>query len=128
MKTSAELALTISDAVAWKSLAHLISRFNFNEHEGQIILGGMPRASYYKGLKQHQGKLTRDNKERISLLLGIYKALRILFIDSKQALSWIDRNNTLAPFNGMTPRAFIMEGSLIRLFEVRKFLDFWRGY
>lgn len=128
MQTQLNSAKNIPDAVAWKSFMQLVKRFNFDEHEGMILLGNIPRSSYYKGIKKYEGRLSRDEKERISLLLGIYKDLRILFVDSAQAMSWINRPNTLPPFNGMTPRAYLMEGSLIRLAEIRRFLDFWRGY
>jgi hypothetical protein len=128
MKTSTQFALSIPNEVAWKALKHLVERFNFNKEEALTVMGGMAASSYYKGISQYQGNLTRDEKERISLLLGIYKDLRILFVDSNQAMSWIDRENNLPPFNGFTPRTYIMEGSLMRLAEVRRFLDFWRGY
>ncbi len=117
----------VSDKVAWKALQNLVQRFNFTEAEGKVLMGEMPRSTYLKGIHKHIGKLNRDQKERISYLLGIYKALRILFTDSAQALTWIDRNNTLPPFNGMAPRQYMMQGSLVRLADIRKFLDFWRG-
>lgn len=118
----------VSDKAAWKSLQNLIERFHFNESEGKILMGDMPRSTYFKGIKEHCGKLNRDQKERISYLLGIYKGLRILFTDAHQATTWINRANQLPPFNGMTPRQFLLEGSLVRLADVRRFIDFWRGY
>lgn len=121
-------AQPVSEAVAWKSLQKLVERFQLSEAEATCLMGDMPRSSYHKGISTHQGRLTRDQLERISYMLGIYKALRILFTDSAQALSWIDRSNELPPFHRMTPRAYLLEGSLIRLAEVRRFLDFWRGY
>ena len=128
MQTLAHSMKNIPDSVVWKSFAHLLQKFNFVEEEGMVLLGDFPRPSYYKGIKKHEGHLSRDEKERVSLLLGIYKDLRILFVDSAQAMSWINRPNTLPPFNGTTPRAYLLEGSLMRLAEVRRFLDFWRGY
>jgi len=128
MKSPIQNSKSISDAVAWKALQNLVQRFNFTEAEGKVLMGEMPRSTYLKGLYKHIGKLNRDQKERISYLLGTYKGLRILFTDSAQALTWIDRSNTLPPFNGMTPREYMMEGSLVRLADVRQFLDFWRGY
>lgn len=117
----------ISHEVAWKSLANMLERFKLNEEEGLCLMGDMPRSTYYKGLKDHSVKLNRDQLERISYLLGIYKGLRILFTDSNQALSWIDRPNILAPFNGITPKSYMLTGSMVRLAEVRRFIDFWRG-
>lgn len=128
MNTSEAFAKSLADDIAWKSMQQLMLRFSFNESEGRRLMGDMPRSSYHKGLSTHNVRLSRDQKERISYLLGIYKALRILFTDSAQAMSWIDRPNNLAPFNGLTPREYMVEGSLVRLAEVRRFLDFWRGH
>jgi uncharacterized protein (DUF2384 family) len=119
--------LPISHEVAWKALDNLVQRFVFNEEESLRLMGDIPRSTYYKGIKTHDIKLSRDQLERISYLLGIYKGLRILFTDTAQAMTWINRPNALPPFNGITPRQFILEGSLVRLAEVRRFIDFWRG-
>jgi len=110
--------------VVWKSLANLVDRFNLKENEARILMGDMPRSTY----TAQKAKLNRDQKERVSYLLGIYKSLRILFDDAEQARTWINRENTLPPFNGLTPKEYMLEGGMIRLAEVRKFLDFWRGY
>lgn len=128
MKTLAKQPDSVPDPVAWKALQNLIARFNLSEAEGKIIMGDMPRSTYLRGLSKHVGKLDRDKRERISYLLGIYKSLNILFPDHKQAVTWIDRKNNLPPFNGCTPRQYLLEGSLVRLAEVRRFLDFYRGY
>ena len=127
MKTSTHKAILVSNQVAWKALKNLIERFNFTKEEALKLMGDMKVSSYYKGVNKFEGNLGRDEKERISLLLGIYKDLRILFIDSAQAMTWINRENKLPPFNGITPKQYMLEGSLIRLAEVRRFLDFWRG-
>jgi len=114
----------IPDAVVWKSLANLVARFDLKENEARILMGDMPRSTY----TSHKAKLNRDQKERVSYLLGIYKSLVILFDDGEQARTWINRKNTLAPFHGLTPKEYMLEGGMVRLAEVRKFLDFWRGY
>lgn len=114
----------ISDSVVWKSLAHLVKRFDLKESEARVLMGDMPRSTYTTA----KSKLSRDQKERVSYLLGIYKSLHVLFDDSAQARTWINRTNRLPPFNGMTPKEYMLEGGLVRLAEVRKFLDFWRGY
>lgn len=128
MKPHLQSSKDISDKIAWKAFQNIIKRFDLDEQEGITLLGDIPRSSYYKGIHKHEGRLSRDEKDRISLLLGIYKDLRILFSDSQQAMSWISRKNKLPPFNGLTPKEYLMEGSLIRISEVRRFLDFWRGY
>lgn len=115
---------SIPDAVVWSALTEMVKRFEFTESEARILMGDMPRSTY----TSKRSKLSRDQKERVSYLLGIYKALKILFEDGEQARTWINRPNALPPFNNMTPRAYLLEGSLVRLAEVRRFLDYWRGY
>jgi len=128
MEVIASSVCHIDNEVVWKSLANLIKRFDFKEKEALVLMGNMPRSTYTTGITKRTIKLDRDKRERVSYLLGIYKALRLLFDDSAQALSWVNRENELSPFNGKTPRDYMLEGSIVRLAEVRKFLDFWRGY
>ncbi len=124
MKTNINQLNDIPNEVIWKSLTTIVSRFDLKEIEARILMGDMPRSTY----TSQKAKLNRDQKERVSYLLGIYKSLRILFDDEQQAITWINRPNTLPPFNGLTPKKYMLEGGIIRLSEVRKFLDFWRGY
>lgn len=115
---------SIPDSVVWKSLYNLVHAFDLKENEARILMGDMPRSTY----TSHRAKLSRDQKERVSYLLGIYKSLRLLFEDTEQARTWINRVNTLPPFNGLTPKEYMLEGGIVRLSDVRRFLDFWRGY
>jgi hypothetical protein len=124
MQANTHLLQNIPDEVVWKSLINLVDRFNLKETEARILMGDMPRSTY----TAHRSKLNRDQKERVSYLLGIYKSLRILFDDAEQARTWINRTNDLPPFNGLTPKEYMLEGGMVRLADVRKFLDFWRGY
>ena len=124
MQTNMAQTNQIPDAIVWKSLNNLVHRFRLKEKEARILMGEMPRSTYTTG----KATLNRDQKERVSYLLGIYKSLHILFDDGVQAMSWIERENNLPPFNGMTPKEYMLEGSIVRLSDVRKFLDFWRGY
>lgn len=124
MQTNMSSIQDIPDDVVWKSLVNLVDRFALKEHEARILMGDMPRSTY----TSHKSKLNRDQKERVSYLLGIYKSLRILFDDGEQARTWINRPNKLPPFIGLTPKEYMLEGSMVRLADVRKFLDFWRGY
>lgn len=124
MQTKTASVQTVPNEIIWKSLRNLVQRFHLKETEARILMGSMPRSTYTTG----KAKLNRDQKERVSYLLGIYKSLCILFDDKEQAVSWINRNNDLPPFQGVTPKQYMLEGSMMRLAEVRKFLDFWRGY
>lgn len=111
----------------WQTIASLKREFNLSDAEMQAILGEMPRSTMHKGIKHQDVRVSRDVRDRVSLLLGIYKGLRILFQDSRQATTWIDRENSLPPFNGRRPRELMTSGSFLTLASVRKFVDYWRG-
>ena len=109
----------------WEAVGSLKTRFNLSDAEMRRVLGDMPRSTYYKGLKTQRVAVSRDTRDRVSLLLGIYTALRTLFVDAQQATTWIDRDNTLPPFNGVTPRQYLTSGHFMDLARVRTFLDYW---
>lgn len=113
--------------VLWKAVRNLKESFKLDEQETMHVLGHMPQSSFYRGMKSGNVKFDHDRTMRISLLLGIYKALRILFTDGQQGMTWINRPNQLPPFNGEMPRTFIVSGDYTNLVQVRQFLDYWRG-
>jgi len=111
----------------WHAVSSLRDSFHLSDEEMMMVLGKMPQSSYYRGLSQGTVRFDHDRTKRVSLLLGIYKALRIIFVDSQQAMTWIDRENALPPFNGRPPRDYMVSGDYLDLARVRQFLDYWRG-
>jgi hypothetical protein len=67
-----------------------------------------------------------DRITRISYLVGIYKALHILYGD-KLADEWVQLANSNAIFGGRTPLAYMLAGGLLAMQTVRKLLDARRG-
>ena len=65
--------------------------------------------------------------ERISYILGIYRALQILFKDAKLADGWVRRPNTASPFGGRSALDRMLSGNVADLFVVRRYLDAERG-
>ena len=111
----------------WNAIKQIQSSFSLDKDEMLNALGKMPQATFYKGVREQTVKLTHDQVCRVSLMLGIYKGLRILFEDEKQAMGWIDRENALPPFNHTTPRQHITSGNYTSLNNVRQFVDYYRG-
>jgi hypothetical protein len=90
------------------------------------LLGGMSSGSFY-ALKQKPARtLDEDQLTRISLLLGIYKALNILF-SQKLADAWIKLPNTNPMFGGDSPLSYVKSGGIPALIRVRQLLDTRRG-
>src|SRR5882757_9758369 len=52
------------------------------------LLGEISRPTYHNWQGGKVGTLTRDQLERISLVLGIHKALKLLFADEASASRW----------------------------------------
>jgi hypothetical protein len=70
----------------------------------------------------------QDTLDRISYILGIYKALHILFSDDNRADEWVRRPNNASMFGGMTALQFMLrDGRMVDLFKVRQYLDAQRG-
>lgn len=117
---------------AEKSRAGLIAFFSIAQELGldaeqqRILLGSPGRTTFFEWKKKKAGNLSRDTLDRISYLLGIYKALHILFSD-RSAKDWL-RNPNFAPlFNGKPPLDYLLSGQLVALADVRRYLDWARG-
>src|SRR5258708_38120021 len=59
----------------------------------RVLLGDISRPTYHNWQSGKVGTLTRDQLERISLLLGIHKGLKLLFADDASATRWFTSAN-----------------------------------
>ena len=91
------------------------------------LLGITSRSTYHKWRKEPQPKLPRDTLERLSYLLGIYKALQLLLPDTHAADEWIRRPNDAPLFSGRSALDRMLSGNVADLFIVRQYLDAQRG-
>lgn len=96
--------------------------------EQECVLLGVPKATFYRWKKQKEGLLGRDTLERISYVLGIYKALRILLPNEIAANKWIHKANDAPLFGGKSALDKLMIGRVIDLADVRRYLDAERGW
>jgi hypothetical protein len=77
-------------------------------------------------VKKAGKQLDQDTLTRISLVIGIYKALNIYF-SKPLADRWITLRNRGPLFGGATPLEFMLRKGQPGMFEVRRMLDSWRG-
>jgi hypothetical protein len=113
---------------ALRSFFRLADQWNLRIAEQRKLLGEPAESTFYKWKRQQDGTPGRDVVERISHLLGIYKALQILFPDSTQADAWIHRPNQAAQFGGQSALERMMSGNVADLYVVRQYLDAQRGW
>jgi len=110
---------------AIKGYFAILDKWKLDPDAGAALLGGIPRASFYK-LKKTPTTLTQDALTRISYVVGIYKALHIL-LPEEYADAWMMRPNDNILFGGRTPLAYVIHGGFPALERVRSLLDAARG-
>ena len=93
----------------------------------RVLLGDISRPTYHNWQGGKVGTLTRDQLERISLLLGVQKGLKLLFADEASAMRWFTSSNRDLPFGGGSPLERTLRGSIDDLYAVRRYIDAWRG-
>ena len=95
--------------------------------EQLALLGITSRSTYFKWRKEPQPRLPRDTLERLSYLMGIYKALQLLLPDTHAADEWIRRPNEAPLFGGKSALERMLSGNVADLYIVRQYLDAQRG-
>ena len=112
---------------ALRSFFRLAEVWQLRVAEQRKLLGDPPESTFYKWKREQDGTPGRDVVERISYLLGIFKALQILFPDPAQADAWLRRPNQAALFGGHSALERMLSGNVADLFVVRQYLDAQRG-
>lgn len=100
--------------------------WQIRDEDARQLLGGVSNGVFYQ-LKRGQKKtLDQDKLTRISLLIGIFKALNILYA-RKLADAWILLPNANPMFAGEAPLSYILRGGMPAMMRVRQLLDARRG-
>ncbi len=101
------------------------------EEDRLRVLGLPSRSTYYAWVKaaRDQADITLpvDTLLRISAVLGIHKALRILFTTEREGVEWLYDPHQAMPFGGQPPISLVNSGTQDGLMLVRRFLDAARG-
>jgi hypothetical protein len=96
-------------------------------NDEQMTLLGAERSTFYKWKRERDGLLSKDTLERVSYILGIFKALNILLPKAEAADAWIRRPNTAPLFGGKSALDRMLSGKVSDLYVVRQYLDAQRG-
>ena len=113
-------------ASALKAFFNLVDRWRIRDEDSRALLGGVSNGPYYSWKKQPDRLLDADVLTRISYLIGIFKALNILY-GEKLADEWVKLPNSNRIFGGRTPLEYMMRGGVPALQIVRSLLDARRG-
>jgi hypothetical protein len=110
---------------AIRAFFSLASHWKLRDEDARALLGGISNGSFYQ-LKRVPRTLDQDKLTRISLLVGMFKALNILY-STKLADAWIQLPNTNPIFGGASPLAHMLKGGVPSMIRVRQLLDARRG-
>lgn len=111
--------------VALSVFFNIMNAWQVKNKEQIILLGKPAESTFYNWKKGKVSNLSLDTLERISYIMGIYKALGLLFPTREQADAWPQKPNK--SFNNETALAFMLKGSMIHLSDMRRYLDAQRG-
>lgn len=112
---------------AMRTFFDIAGKWGLDNREQIALLGSPAQSTFYKYKAGDVGTLSFDLLTRISLILGIYKVLHILFPDNAVADRWFKLPNSNPMFGGLTPAAYVAQGDMDSLYRVRRLLDARRG-
>ena len=105
-----------------RTFARIVKRWKLPSADAMALLGVDSRSTYYELLKRARESkevkgLSKDQLDRLSYLLGIYEAIRVLFPHSEESRNeWVSRANSASLFGGRSP-VEIMRSSMIGLYQ-----------
>ena len=111
---------------AIRTFFNIAGRWGLRDEDARLLLGGVSNGAFYEMKKNAERVLEADRLLRISYLIGIFKALNILYSETL-ADSWIQLPNSNRIFGGQTPLAYMIRGGVPALQAVRRLLDARRG-
>lgn len=114
-------------APALRAFFRIADLWRLSVAEQMTLLGITARSTFFKWKRDPNVELPKDTIERISYLLGIYKALQILLPDQRAADAWVRQPNQAPLFGGKSALDRMLSGHVADLFVVRRYLDAQRG-
>lgn len=112
---------------ALRTFLNIANAWGISVTEQQALLGYPAASTYHKHKAGQIGTLSFDMLTRISLAIGIYKALHILYADEALADRWPRLPNSNPLFGGRPPLTLMMDAGIDGLYQVRRLLDGRRG-
>lgn len=115
-------------AAALQGFFSITGKWGLSARQQRVLLGEPPESTFFKWKSEQAARrLDTDTLERISYILGIHKALRILLPTEEAACAWVNKPNSAPPFGGQTALSRMLGGHVADLYDVRRYLDAERG-
>jgi len=124
--TATDSVHPLDHGAAKRAFFRIMQAWEVGDTEARVLLGAPSRSTFYNYKRGGGGALNADTLERISYVLGIYKALKLLLPNPQQADGWMRRPN--AAFGGRSALDHALGGKVVDLAAVRVYLDAARGH
>ena len=111
-------------AAMFRAVLNLLRLWDVTDEEAATLVD-LPVRTFRRWKAGDLGRIDRDGKARLSNLLGVHKALRIIFREPQRGYAWIKAPNKA--FGNRTALDVMLGGELTDLMRVRRYLDTERG-
>ena len=108
---------------ALRTFFRIAELWSLSVDEQMTLLGLSARSTFFKWKRDSNVVLPRDTLERISCIVGIYKALQLLLPDDRAADEWVKQPNSAPGFGGRSALDRMLSGQVADLFLVRQYVD-----
>jgi len=112
---------------AVRTFFNIAAAWQLTGDEQRGLLGWPASSTFYKYKAGDVRALSFDTLTRLSLVIGIYKALHVLYPDASLADRWVRLPNANVLFGGRPALALMIDGGIDGLYQVRRLLDARRG-
>lgn len=114
-------------APAVRTFFNIADAWGLSVTERRALLGWPAASTYHKYKAGQIATLSYDSLNRVSLVIGIYQALHILYPEAELADRWVTLPNANPLFGGKPALAFMVTGGIDALYQTRRLLDARRG-
>ena len=114
-------------AVGMRAFFQIAEKWKLTNEEAMALLGSPSKSTFHNWKNGNVAATARslDLASRISYVLGIFKALEILYQRPEMADAWVRQHN--AAFGGQSALDRMCGGQMVDLASVRDYLDSVRG-
>jgi hypothetical protein len=115
-------------AAGLRAFFNICKGWECKTEEMMTLLGINSRSTFFKYKKDPENvRLQHDTLERISYILNIHSALRILFSHPDSIYKWIRKANSNRLYKGKSAMDIMLGGRVMDIHWVMKYLDSRRG-
>tara|TARA_R110000796_G_scaffold238942_3_gene359483 strand:+ start:626 stop:1039 length:414 start_codon:yes stop_codon:yes gene_type:complete len=108
-----------------RAFIKLAEFWGLTDEQASVLMGDISVRTFRRWKVGELGRAGIDTAARLSNVMGVHKALRLLFKEPVRGYGWIKRANTA--FGGATALEVMLGGQITDIMRVRRYLDAMRG-